>query len=80
MPPSTCDPLSVGSGGEGRAFPFDNKGEEQGYSAVVRGLTSYQCGLGSNPGIDAICALSLLLALSLAPRGFSLGTSIFPSP
>ena len=34
---------------------------------------------GSNPGIDAICGLSLLLVFSLAPRRFSPGTSIrFP--
>ena len=48
--------------------------------AVVRALASHQCGLGSNPGVDAICRLSLLLVLSLAPRGFSLGTPVFPSP
>ena len=48
--------------------------------AVVRALTSHQCGPGSNPGVDAICGLSLLLVLSLAPRGFSLGTPIFSSP
>ena len=47
---------------------------------VVRALASHQCGLGSNPGVDAICGLSLLLVLSLAPRGFSLGTPFFPSP
>ena len=47
---------------------------------MVRALTSHQCGPGSNPGVDAICGLSLLLVLSLAPRGFSLGTSVFPSP
>ena len=35
---------------------------------------------GSNPGIDAMCRLSLLLVLSLVPRGFSPGTSVFPSP
>ena len=28
------------------------------------------CGPGSNPGIDPRCGLSLLLVLSLAPRGF----------
>ena len=39
-----------------------------------------QCGPGSNPNADAICGLSLLLVLSLAPRGFSLGTPFFPSP
>ena len=35
---------------------------------------------GSTPGVHAICGLSLLLVLSLAPRGFSLGTPVFPSP
>ena len=35
---------------------------------------------GSNPGVDAICRLSLLLVLSFAPRGFSPGTPVFPSP
>ena len=47
---------------------------------VVRALASHQCSLGSNPGDDAICGLSLLLVLSLAPRGFSPGTPVFPSP
>ena len=46
----------------------------------MRALASRQCGLGSNLGVDAICGLSLLLVLSLAPRGFSLGTPVFPSP
>ena len=45
--------------------------------ALVRALASHQCGLGSNPGVDTICGLSLLLVLSLAPRGFS---PVFPSP
>jgi len=48
--------------------------------AVVRALASLQCGPGSNLGVDAICGLSLLLVLSLAPRGFSPGTPVFPSP
>ena len=47
--------------------------------AVVRVLASHQCGLGSNPGVDATCGLSLLLVLSFAPRGFSLGTLVFLS-
>ena len=47
---------------------------------MVRALASHQRGPGSNPGGDAICELSLLLVLSLAPRGFSLGTPVFPSP
>ena len=48
--------------------------------AVVRALASHQCDPGSNPGVEAICGLSLLLVLSLAPRGFSPGTPVFPSP
>ena len=30
--------------------------------------------------VDAICGLSLLLVLSLVPRGFSPGAQVFPSP
>ena len=48
--------------------------------AVVRALASRRSGAGSNPGVDAICGLSLLLFLSLAPRGFSPRTPVFPSP
>ena len=48
--------------------------------AVVRVLASHPRGPGSNPGVDAICGLSLLLVLSFAPRGFSPGTPVFPSP
>ena len=48
--------------------------------AVVRALASHQCGPGSNPGVNVICGLRLLLVLSLAPRGFSWGTPVFPSP
>ena len=47
---------------------------------MVRALASHECGSGSNSGVDAICGLSLLLVLSVAPRGFSLGSSVFPSP
>ena len=47
---------------------------------VVRALASHQCCPGSNPGVAAICGLSLLLVLSFAPRGFSPGTPVFPSP
>ena len=36
--------------------------------------------MGSNPGIDALCGLSLLLTVSFAPRGFSPCTLVFPSP
>ena len=48
--------------------------------AVVRALASHQCDPGSNPGVDAICGLSLLLVLSIALRGFSAGTPVFPFP
>ena len=47
---------------------------------VVRALPSHQCDLGSIPGLGVICGLSLLLILVLAPRGFSPGTPVFPSP
>ena len=47
---------------------------------VVRAFTSHQSGPDSNRGVNAICGLSLLMVLSLAPRGFSPGTSAFPSP
>ena len=47
---------------------------------MVRALASYQCGPGLNPGVDAICGLRLLLALPFAPRGFSPGTPVSPSP
>ena len=45
---------------------------------MVRAPASYQCGRGSNPGVDTICGLSLLLVLSLAPKGFSPGSPVFP--
>ena len=48
--------------------------------AVVRALAFHQCGPGSMPGLDVICGLSLLLVLFSAPRGFSSGTPVFPSP
>ena len=47
---------------------------------MVRALASHQCSPGSNPGVDAICGLRLSLVLSFAPRGFSPGTLVFPSP
>ena len=46
---------------------------------MVRALAPHQCGPGSNSGVGAICGLSLLLVLSLPPRGFSPGTPVFPS-
>ena len=48
-------------------------------SAVVRALASHQCVLGSIPGPGVICGQSLLV-LYFAPRGFSPGTPVFPSP
>ena len=36
-------------------------------------LASHHCGPGSNPGVDVIGGLSLLLVLSLASRGFLFG-------
>ena len=57
---------------------FVSRGARDG--AVVRALASHQCGPSANPGFDSICGLSLLLVLSFAPRGFSPGTPVFPSP
>ena len=48
--------------------------------AVVRALASHQCGPGLITGPGVICGLSLLLVLVFAPRCFSLGTPVFPSP
>ena len=52
--------------------------------AVVEHLpptqASHQCGPGSIPGLGVKCGLSLLLVLVLAPRGFSPGSPVFPSP
>ena len=47
--------------------------------AVVRALASHQCVPGSIAGPGVICGLSLLVPYS-APRGFSPGTPVFPSP
>ena len=46
--------------------------------AVVTVLFPYQYGLGLNPGVEAICGLNFLLVLSLAARGFSPGSLVFP--
>ena len=47
--------------------------------AVVRALTSHQCGQGSIPCVGVIRGLSLLVLYS-APRGFSPGTPVSRSP
>ena len=44
---------------------------------VMRALASHQCGLGSNPGVDAICGLSVLLVFFHAQRGFTPGTPVW---
>ena len=57
-----------------QVFPLGRKG-----GAVLRAFHSHKCGLCSCPGINGRCELSLLLVLSLASRGFPLGTPVFPS-
>ena len=52
----------------------------RGDGAAMRALASHQCGPGSIPGLGVISGLSLLLVLVLAPRGFSPGTPVLPSP
>ena len=56
------------------------KSRGSGVGVVVRALASHQCVPGSIPGPGVICGLSLLLVLYSAPRGFSPGTPVFPSP
>ena len=46
---------------------------------VVRALAFHECVPGSIRGPGVICGLSLLVLYS-APRGFSPGTPVFPSP
>ena len=47
---------------------------------MLRAFMSHQYGPGSYLGVNAMCELSLSLVLSLAPRGFSLATPVFPTP
>ena len=49
-------------------------------SAVVTALASHQSGPDSNPGVDIIRTLMLLLVLSLSPIGFSPCTPVPPLP
>ena len=55
-------------------------GEQGVYFQGSKGGAGVRALAGSNPGVDAICGFSLLLVLSLALRGFSPGTPVFPSP
>ena len=48
--------------------------------AVVRALAPTNVTPASTPGLGSICGLSLLLVLFSAPRGFSPGSPVFPSP
>ena len=48
--------------------------------AVVEHSPPTNVGPGSIPRLGVICGLSLLLVLVLSPRGFSPGSSVFPSP
>ena len=48
--------------------------------AVVRALASHRCGPRSNPGIDSIYRLSLMLVLSFFRTGVSPGRPLFTSP
>ena len=44
------------------------------------GGSTRQFGRGSIPGLGVIWGSTLFLVLALAPRGFSPGTAVFPSP
>ena len=47
---------------------------------MVRLQVSHLCDPGSNPGVDAVRGLSLLLVLFFDPGGLSPGTPVFPCP
>lgn len=47
---------------------------------LVGAFVSHQVGPESNSSGDDICEFSLLLILTLAPKGFSSDTPLFPSP
>ena len=53
--------------------------QESRVGSVVRVLAFHQCVPGSIPGRSVICGLSLLVPY-FAPRAFSPGTPVFPSP
>ena len=40
------------------------------FFSLLRVLSSHQFGSGSNPSVDAVCVLNLLLVLYFSPRGF----------
>ena len=65
---------------QAQSFSLFLLGSRGGACAVVRALAPHQCGPDSNSGVDAICGLSLLFIIFLAPRGISPGTPVFPSP
>ena len=44
----------------------------------MKALASHQCGPGSNPGVDTMCGLSLLLVLSPCAERFFSGCSGIP--
>ena len=50
------------------------------YDVVARAFASHQCHLGSNPGVNAICGLSLLLVLSFALSGVFFLVTLDPPP
>ena len=58
---------------------FRNLHLKRTFISLPRALASHQCDPGSNPGVHAICGLSLLLVLSFVLRGFSPGTPVFHS-
>ena len=60
-------------------YKWSNLTQGSRVGVVVRALAFHQCVPGSIPGPGVTCGLSLLVLYS-APRGFSPGTPVFPSP
>ena len=61
---------------------YEFKYIENGLSGVflLKAPASQQCGWGSNPSINANMWVEYFWVFSPAPRGFSLGSPLFPSP
>ena len=68
--------MIIENGLQAASYAVYNKGGRVGL--VVRALAFHQCGPSSISAPNVICGLSLLVLYS-AMRGFSPGTSVFPS-
>ena len=79
--PSNCN---VGASGEKKGKRvlvfYSIHSVESREASVLITAPFHQSGPGSVPRLVVVCGLSLLLVLIFAPRGFSPGTPVSPSP